>query len=281
MPAVLITGASTGIGEACALHLDHLGHDVFAGVRRTVDGERLQAAASPRLTPVVMDVTDEAAVSAAATSVAAALGTTRFAGVVNNAGIAIGGPIEYLALDDWRRQLDVNVTGQVAVTQAFLPLVREGHGRVVFIGSMSGKVATPMTGPYNASKFAVEAIADTLRQELRPWGIGVALVEPGAVKTPIWDRAREQFDAIEQKLPPEGRERYATFIDQTRRGVEMQDSRGADPAKVAKAVEHALFSARPHTRYPVGSDAWAGTTMARLLPDRVKDALLRIVTDRV
>jgi NAD(P)-dependent dehydrogenase (short-subunit alcohol dehydrogenase family) len=281
MPAILVTGASTGIGEACALRLDRLGHHVFAGVRKAADGERLQHEASERLRPVHVDVTDEDGVRTAAQTVRAALGTIRFAGVVNNAGIALGGPVEYLPLDDWRRQLEVNVIGQVAVTQAFLPLVRDGHGRLVFIGSMSGKVAAPMTGPYNASKFALEGIVDTLRLELHEWDIPVALVEPGAVTTPIWDRAREQFVELEHRLPPVALERYARLIEITRRGVEMQDRRGVDPSAVAKAVEHALFASRPRIRYPVGSDARAMAVAARMLPDRVRDAVLRTVTDRI
>jgi NAD(P)-dependent dehydrogenase (short-subunit alcohol dehydrogenase family) len=281
MPAVLVTGASTGIGEATALHLDRLGHHVFAGVRKDEDGKRLEAEASDRLRAVRLDVTDQEQVEAAADRVAAELGTIRFAGVVNNAGIALGGPIEHLPLDVWRRQLEVNVVGLVSVTKAFLPLVREGHGRIVMIGSMSGKVATPMTGPYNASKFAVEGLADTLRMELHEWGIPVIVVEPGAVKTPIWERAREQADDLEQQLGPDVVLQYRKLIDLTRRGIEAQDERGADPLTVARAVEHALFSTRPRTRYPVGIDAKGGALLARLLPDRARDAVLRVVTDRI
>jgi len=185
MLSALVSGASTGIGEACALHLDRLGWRVFAGVRRQADGERLQAQSSARLTPVSLDITDEAEVAAAAKAVAEALDGGGLSGLVNNAGIGLGGPVEYLPLDHWRRQLEVNVLGQLAVTQALMPLIRNATGRIVFIGSISGRVATPMLAPYSASKHALEAICESMRHELRPFGIRTVLVEPGAIKTPI------------------------------------------------------------------------------------------------
>lgn len=281
MPAVLVTGASSGIGEACALHLDGLGHRVFAGVRRAADGDRLQAGASDRLHPVHLDVTDQASIDDAVAVVAAHLGTMRFAGLVNNAGIAVGGPIEYLPIADWRHQLEVNVIGQVAVTKAFLPLLREGQGRIVFIGSIGGRNASPMLGPYSASKFALEAVADSLRQELHEWGLEVALVEPGAVRTPIWEKGRGLASQLERSLPSEAVERYARFIEITKRGIEFQEGHGVAPEVVARAVEHALDSRRPRTRYVVGNDAKLQALAARLLPDRVRDAGQRLLLGRI
>lgn len=272
MGTVLVTGASTGIGEACALRLDRLGHRVYAGVRREADGERLRAAASERLQPVLVDVTDTGQVEAAAKQIGAEAGGLQ--GLVNNAGIGKGGPVEYLPLDDWRTQLEVNVIGQVAVTQAMLPLVRQGRGRIVFMGSIGGKASTALTGPYNASKHAIEAIGESLRYELRPWGIWVAVVEPGAVKTPIWDKTREEADRLERDLPDEARDRYSKHIAAIRKALEMQARRGVAPELVARAVEHALFSSRPRTRYPVGVDARLQTAMVRLLPDKVREALI-------
>lgn len=187
--AVVVTGASTGIGEATALRFDRRGWQVFAGVRSQTDAERLTAQAGSRLRTVMLDVTDEQMVGAAADTIRSAVGRGGLAGVVNNAGVALGGPVEYLPLEEWRRQLEVNVLGQIAVTKAMMPMIRQGRGRIVFIGSISGRVAAPMMGPYSASKFALEAIAETLRHELRPWGIRVVLIEPGAVKTAIWDKA--------------------------------------------------------------------------------------------
>ncbi|MGH9028222.1 MAG: SDR family oxidoreductase [Acidimicrobiales bacterium] len=273
MKAVLVSGASTGIGEACALHLDRLGHKVYAGVRKEQDAKRLRGESSDRLVPVMLDVTDAQQIHEVAEQVRQEAGSLQ--GVVNNAGIAKGGPLEYLSLETWRQQLEVNVIGQVAVTKAVLPLSRDGNGRVVFIGSIGGKVATPMLGPYCASKFAVEAVAEALRHELQPWRISVSVVEPGAIKTAIWDKGRHEVERMQRDLPAEATERYAAHVEAVRKGIEMQDRQGVSPYKVAKAVEHALFSSRPKTRYVVGVDAKAQSAMVRLLPDRPREAIIR------
>ena len=186
--AVVVTGASTGIGEACALQLDRMGFSVFAGVRREADGKALEQKASGRLTPVFIDVADEVSIASAVETVSAAVGDAGLAGLVNNAGIAVPAPIELVPLDALRRQLEVNVIGQVSVTQAFLPLVRKAQGRIVNMGSIAGRLAIPFLGPYCMSKFAMEALTDSLRVELRPWGIKVSLVEPGRISTPIWGK---------------------------------------------------------------------------------------------
>lgn len=272
MGTILVTGASTGIGQACALHLDRLGHRVFAGVRRDEDGDRLRRASSGHLEPVLLDVTDTDQIGAAAKQIGSEAGGVQ--GLVNNAGIGKGGPVEYVPLDDWRTQLEVNVVGQVAVTQAMLPLIRQGKGRVVFMGSIGGRSSTALTGPYNASKHAIEAIGESLRYELRPWDIWVAVVEPGAVKTPIWDKTRQEADRLERELPDEARERYGRHIAAIRKALEMQARRGVSPDRVARAVEHALFSTHPRTRYPVGPDARIQSAMVRLLPDKVREAVI-------
>jgi NAD(P)-dependent dehydrogenase (short-subunit alcohol dehydrogenase family) len=281
MPAVLVTGASTGIGEATALHLDGLGHHVFASVRKEEDGERLRDQASDRLTPLLFDVTDEKAVGAAAETVTETLGATRFAGVVNNAGIGMGGPLEYLSLDDWRQQFEVNVLGQVVVTKAFLPLVRDGHGRIVFIGSISGRCGTALMGPYTGSKFAIEGIAEALRLELHPWDIKVSVVEPGAIKTAIWEKGRAQAAELTSRFPPEAVDRYRAAIDMITRGIDYQDEHGIAPVGVAKAVEHALFAPRPRLRYVVGNDAKVTALMSRFMPDSAKDAIVRRIAGRI
>jgi NAD(P)-dependent dehydrogenase (short-subunit alcohol dehydrogenase family) len=272
--AVLITGASTGIGEACAMRLDAMDFQVFAGVRKDSDGERLRAKGSPRLTPVRIDVTDGASIAAAHDIIAAAVGARGLAGVVNNAGIAVAGPLEFLPLDDLRHQLEVNVTGQLAVTQAFLALVRQGHGRIVNIGSVSGRLSTPFVGPYSASKFAMEALTDSLRIELRPWGIHVAIVEPGSIATPIWDKTDETADKIERDLPPEGRRLYGATIPVMRAFATDAAKRGIPPDRVAQAVAHALTAKRPKTRYLVGTDARIQALLARLVPDGIRDGLI-------
>ena len=273
--AVLVTGASTGIGRATALRLDRNGWQVFAGVRQEADAERLREEAGASLQPVLVDVTDEATISGAVDTIRGVVGGAGLGGVVNNAGVAVGGPVEYLPLDEWRRQLEVNVVGQIAVTKAVLPLLRAGSGRIVFMGSISGRVAAPLMGPYSASKFAVVGIAETLRHELHPWGIKVIVVEPGAVKTPIWEKGRQSLAEVHQVLPPEALEVYADQLAAVRKAVDHQDRAGIPPDRVAAAVERALTAERPRARYLVGTDAVAGGLISRLLPDLLKDHLLR------
>jgi NAD(P)-dependent dehydrogenase (short-subunit alcohol dehydrogenase family) len=277
--SVLVTGASSGIGEACALHLAARGWLVFAGVRRLEDGERVQAAASGAVEPVLLDVTDADGVERVLADIRTRTGG-RLTAVVNNAGIAVGGPIEYLPLDDWRRQFEVNVFGQLAVTRAALPLIRTAgsSGRVVFIGSIGGRLSTPLLAPYDASKFALEAIAESLRHELRPSGIKVVLVEPGGVKTPIWEKGRRSADEIEASLSAEAKERYGWAVAGVRKGIDMQERQGVAPGRVAQVVENALTNARPRARYLVGLDARATAVVARVLPDSARDAVVRRVT---
>lgn len=274
--SVLVTGASTGIGQACALRLDRAGHRVYAGLRSQDQAGELRQRASGRIVPVLLDVTDQGHIDAVAGQIAGGGGSLD--GVVNNAGIARGGPLEYLPLQVWREQLEVNVLGQVAVTKAVLPFIRAAGGRIVFIGSISGRAATMLMGPYGASKFAIEAIGGSLRAGLRPWGIAVSVVEPGAIKTPIWDKGRDEADRLERALPQEARTRYARHVAGIRRGIDMQDKQGASPDKVAAAVGHALFSARPKTRYLVGTDARVQALMVRWLPDRPREAIIRRFT---
>jgi NAD(P)-dependent dehydrogenase (short-subunit alcohol dehydrogenase family) len=275
MSTFLVSGASTGIGRACALRLDEAGNRVYAGIRREEDARHLREQASDRLSPVLLDVTDEAQIMAVAKQISEEDGALH--GVVNNAGIARGGPLEYLPLEVWREQFDVNVMGQVALTKAVLPLIRAGRGRVVFIGSIGGKVATPLMGPYCASKFAVEAIGESLRHDLRPWGISVSVIEPGAIKTAIWDKGREEADRLEGDLPDEAKDRYADHLGAIRKAIDMMDRQGIQPDKVARAVEHALCSRHPRTRYVVGFDAKLQSALVRLLPDRARETIIRKV----
>jgi len=270
----VITGASTGIGAACALHLDGLGFRVFAGIRKPADGEALAQKGSPRLVPIELDVTDAASI-AAARRVADAVGGAGLVGLVNNAGIVVAGPLEILPIADLRRQLEVNVVGLVAVTQAFLPLLRRGRGRIVNMGSISGRMVTPLLAPYGASKFAVEALTDALRLEVRPWGIAVAVIEPGAVATPIWDKGRAAGEALKQGTPPEGQRLYADAVAAVENAAARAARHAIPPDAVARAVAHALTSPRPKTRYLVGKDARIQSIVA-LLPDRLRDRLLAL-----
>ena len=271
---IVITGASTGIGRACAMHFDQLGFSVLAGVRRDADGAALRSAASDRLTPLPIDVTDAGSIAAARAQVEAAAGGRGVHGLVNNAGVGVGGPLEFVPLDDLRRQLEVNVIGQVAVTQAFLPMLRQARGRIVYIGSIAGRMATPFIAPYAASKFALEAITDALRVELRPWGIGVAIVEPGSIATPIWEKAKDTTKQVSDDLPPEGHELYGAAVSSLREVMADFEKRAIPAERVAKAVAHALLSKRPKTRYLVGTDARIQAALAAVVPDRINDRLI-------
>jgi len=272
--SVVITGASTGIGAACALHLDKLGLRVFAGVRRQTDAEALKSKASSRLVAIALDVADSLSVSTAASAVAGAVGDAGLDGLVNNAGVVVTGPVEFLPLPELRRQLEINVVGQVAVTQAFLPLIRAARGRIVNMGSIAGRLATPFSSAYGASKFALEALTDALRLELAPWGISVSIIEPGAVATPIWEKGMKNGAAMLAAAPPEALVLYAEALEAFKRTSEHAAKNAADPMDVARAVEHALTAAKPKTRYVVGRQARIGAAMALLVPDRMRDTMV-------
>jgi NAD(P)-dependent dehydrogenase (short-subunit alcohol dehydrogenase family) len=272
--SVLVTGASTGIGRATALRLDAAGRRVFAGVRREADAESLRAAGSERLTPLMLDVTDAAQIAAAAERIGAEVGEAGLDGLVNNAGIGIMGPLETIPIADFRRQIEVNLTGQVAVTQAMLPLIRRAGGRVVFVSSGGGRMALPFGGPYHAAKFGLEAVADSLRQELRPWGIEVAVIEPGSIDTPIWERAVSTYEEMAARAPVQQEELYGERLARLQEGARRTAARGIAPEKVARAIERALTARRPRTRSRVGLDAQGQVLLRRLLPDRALDRLL-------
>lgn len=271
--AVVITGASTGIGAACALTLDRRGFQVFAGVRRVEDGDRLRQQSSARLSPLRLDVTDPASIRVATETVQSLVGQAGLAGLINNAGIAVAGPLEAVPMADLRRQFDVNVIGPAAVTQAFLPLLRRGRGRIVNMGSIAGRATMPLMGPYSASKHALEAMTDALRLELLPWGIRVSIIEPGAIATPIWEKSNQDAAALEAASPDMAR-LYAGAVAAVKKVVAEAARRAIAPDAVVGAVVHALTASRPKTRYVVGWDAKIRALMAQWLPDRVADAVL-------
>jgi NAD(P)-dependent dehydrogenase (short-subunit alcohol dehydrogenase family) len=270
----VVTGSSTGIGRACALALDRHGFTVFAGVRKQADADSLRAEASERLEPLTVDVTDADSIAGAAERVRDATGG-RLTGLVNNAGIVVPGPVEGVDLDELRRQLEVNVVGQVAVTQAFLPLIRAARGRVVLMSSVGGRNALPQLSPYHASKFAIEAIGDSLRQEMRPFGVEVSIIEPGAIATPFWGKGKAEAPQARAAMDPEVLALYSDELDAIERASERTEARGAPPSKVAEAVVEALTSRRPRTRYLVGTDAKIQARLGKLLPDRAMDRLVR------
>jgi len=268
MASVLITGASRGIGRATAIKLAASGWTVYAGVRSASDGAGLAAAAGTNLTPLVLDITD-----------ADHLATlpSRLDGldaVVNNAGFALDGPVETISLDDLRRQYEVNVIGQVGVTQAVLPLLRASKGRIVFVSSLSGRISTPLTGAYNSSKFAIEGIADALRVELRRWKLPVVLVEPGPVATDMWGGALEQHEATLAALSPAHRELYGETFEKARKTLAFMQKQAVPVDKVSSAIEKALTARRPKARYQVDLGSKVQLVATGMTPTRMLDAIL-------
>lgn len=267
MPTVLITGAGRGIGRVATLRLARAGWDVFAGVRNDEQGKALAAEVPDRITPVHLDITSAEDVAALDRLLPSELN-----GVVNNAGYALGGPVEGVPLEGWRQQFEVNLFGQIAVTQAVLPKLRPVRGRIVFVSSLSGRVSTPMTGAYNASKYAVEGMADALRMELRPWRIKVSLIEPAQTDTDIWRDAESSLDEALAMISPEHKELYAKHIAAARKGLPRIQKMLAKPEGVAAAIERALTSRRPRARYVTGANAKAQSVMAQLTPRPLFDA---------
>ncbi len=271
---VVVTGASKGIGRAIALGLAQQGFHVFAGVRKVEDGEALVTATGANLTTLVIDVTDQTQVHAAAETVHAAVGDAGLAGLVNNAGVAVAAPLEFIPLDELRNQLEVNVVGQIGVAQALLPLLRLAKGRIINISSMGGRIAGPWLGPYHASKFALEALTDALRQELAPWGIAVVSIEPGAIITPIWETSLARARRIVAQFPPHAQDLYGKQMTKRIAQAEKNANVGIPPEQVAMVVATALTAPRPKTRYAVGRDAQIAINLIARLPDRWRDWLV-------
>ena len=272
--AVVVTGASTGIGAACALDCAARGMTVFAGVRDPRAGEALAAKGGPSLIPVTLDVTDEPSITRSVEIVRQVVGGAGLGGLVNNAGIAIGSPLEVIPLSQLRKQFEVNVIGQIAVTQAFLPLLRRGRGRIVNMGSIAGRGTIPLLGPYSASKHALEALTDALRMELQPWGIQVSIIEPGAIATSIWEKSDKAAGDLEASAGEAAKALYGEAVIRIRDAVAQSARRAISPDAVVRAVHHALTADRPKTRYLVGADATVRAWMVKWLPDRLQDRLL-------
>jgi NAD(P)-dependent dehydrogenase (short-subunit alcohol dehydrogenase family) len=271
MKNVLVTGASSGIGRATVRRLDRAGWKVFAGVRKEGDAASLRAEGSERLEPLLLDVLDADAIAAAAERIGAEPGGLH--GLVDNAGAAIPGPLETMAIEDFRRQIELNLVAQLAVTQAMLPAIRLTRGRIVLISSVGGRVALPFTGAYHAAKYGLEAVGDSLRQELAPWGMRVVIVEPGSIDTPIWGRGEAIAD---QSLAgsPRMRELYGPAIERYRKVIRDTAERGIPPERVAATVARALEARRPRTRYLVGLDAKVQARLMPILPTPLVDRVV-------
>lgn len=271
MPSVLVTGAGRGIGLTITEQMSARGWDVYAAARS--DSARRRLDRLPNVHPISLDITDRSAIAALPEQLPAELN-----GVVNNAGIIVNGPVEGLSIDDLAHQLDVNVIAQIAVTQAVLPKIRAARGRLVFISSTSGWATVPGTGAYSASKYAIESLGDALRIELRPWRIPVSLVQPGPIRTGMWDDVLEEHDRMANKLTAEHRQLYAAHLNGTRKLLGRIQKVAADPKKVAKAVDHALTSRHPKRRYLLDVASRAQKTMGAVTPTAINDAMLAAIT---
>jgi NAD(P)-dependent dehydrogenase (short-subunit alcohol dehydrogenase family) len=269
-PTVVITGAGRGLGRTAALTLASSGWQVYACVRTDADAQRMAEHAG--ITPVILDITNSEHIAKLAAQL-----PDRLDALVNNAGVAVGGPIETLAIDDLRWQLEVNIIGSTAVTQAVLPLIRKARGRIVFISSTSGRVATPSLGAYGASKFGLEAIGDCLRNELRPWGINVSLIEPGQIDTDMSKDSHEQHDENVAKMSTEHQLLYAAHTAGMHRAIDLMDGVISSPEEVTVAIERALTDKRPRARYLVGKGSKAHA-YTRILPSPVADAIFSRAT---
>ena len=271
MEYVVVTGVSTGIGLGITRVLTGAGIHVFGSVRRVADAEALAAEFGEHFTPLIFDVTDEAAVRAGAAQVQAKLAGASLLGLVNNAGIAVPGPLLHIPIAGFRQQIDVNLTGPLIVTQAFAPLLGAASdfagtpGRIVMISSVGGRLAGPFLGPYSASKFGMEGLSDSLRRELMLYGIDVVIVEPGAVATPIWDKA-EAVDVSQYAATD-----YAPMLEGYKNYMIADGRKGLPPERIGEVVRHALTTAHPRVRYPALRGQLMGFTIPRLLPARVVD----------
>jgi NAD(P)-dependent dehydrogenase (short-subunit alcohol dehydrogenase family) len=270
VPSVLVTGASRGIGRAAVRRLAAEGWDVFAGVRKLSDADPLVADGAGRVRPVTLDIASEQDVAALDEVL-----PQRLDAIINNAGVAVSGPLEGLPLDDLRRQLEINVVAQVAVTQAVLPRIRVAAGRVLFVSSVSGLVATPMLGAYVASKYAIEGLADVLRLELHSWRIPVILIEPSQTDTDMWRSANDEVDRAVEALRPEHRTLYAEHIAGMRRMIPFAQKMAVPVDNVVDVIMRALITRRPRARYVVGAGPRAQVALVRLLPTPVVDLALR------
>ncbi len=270
----VVTGASSGIGRATSLHLVKNGFRVFAGVRKQKDAESLRAAGGADLVPIELDVTSADSITAAARQVRESLDGGLDA-LVNNAGIGIAVPVEAVAIEVLRRSFEVDVFGQIAVIQAFLPLIRRGRGRIVNMGSVGGHITMPFGGVLCGSKSAFGSLSDALRLELYPFGIHVIVVEPGSIHTPAVEKTLGDVEGALESFPPDAARRYGSLFRDFARRAYDRESHGSPPEVVARAVHHALTARRPRTRYPVGQDARLLVTLPRLLPDRLLDSIRR------
>jgi len=276
--AVVITGASSGIGRAAVARMVQSGWRVFGTVRKTQDGDSLRSEFGTAVTPIILDVTDRASVNAVAQVVSREVQGSGLDGLVNVAGVGKVAPVEYVTQDGLLEIFNVNLFGQIAVTQALLPLLRTAHGRIVNITSVGAHIAIPFGSPINASKSAFGIFSDTLRLELHPFGIHVSVIEPGAIKTPAVNKTLGDVEGVIRNLPPNGAAQYSEMLRSFARRAYQREMNGSSPDLVAQAIHHALTATQPRTRYRVGKHSTLLTVLATFLPDRLLDKIrFRIV----
>ena len=268
--SMLISGASSGVGKALSLGLDKLGYRVFAGVRKDEDAETLRSQASPQLTPLILDITQPEAIAAACEHIAQTTRGGLFC-LINNAGVSYSGAMEFMPMEDFRQQMEVNLFGQLALTQACLPLLRQERGRVLFISSVDVRLATAYNGPYSCSKAALVAMADALRLELSPWGIAIVVLILGSVRTPIWEKAAQTAGEILRRAPAEAWNMYGKYQKQAGRFYQQAGLHGMDVNELVPIVHRVLQSRNPKPYLLVGKDALIFELMAKLLPVRWRD----------
>ncbi len=268
---MLVTGTSTGIGRTTALHLDRLGFSVFASVRNERDAQALCSEASEKLTPLLMDVTDHSSIDRAKEQMSQVVGDAGLAGLVNNAGVGFVSPLEFIPLDELRWMFEVNVFGLMAVTQAFLPLLRQGRGRIVNISSTASLFVAPFHGPYSASKLAVNGLSNALRLELKPHGVQVSLVVCGSIQTPIWDKGDLLSDRISKTFPPQAMELYGEPYRRLRAYFSRIGKAGVPPEAASQTIVHALTARRAKNTYYVGPDANFYKIADKFLFGRLRD----------
>ncbi len=272
MPTVLVTGAARGIGKAIVEHLASTGWDVIAGVRSEADADAITGVDPQRVSAVILDITNADHIAQLADAL-----PPRLDAVINNAGVAVGGPVETVTVEDWRKVLDVNVVGQFSVTRAVLPKLRESRGRALFISSVNGRIATPMLGPYSASKFALEAACDALRVELRGWGVSVVLIEPAQTDTDMWRTADDMVNRIEADMSAHDRDLYAKHIVGMKKFVPRARGMASPTSKVVAVVVEALTARRPRARYVVALLPKIQTAVVPLIPTALRDRLMAVL----
>ncbi len=273
--SVVITGTSSGIGKACVLNLDKHGFKIFATVRKTKDYRNIQRETSKNVIPLILDLSDENSIKSAYSIVSANVGESGLSGLINNAAIAIGGSLEFMSITDIRKQFEINLFGQIAMIQTFLPLLRKGSGRIINISSTNGWVSFPFMGAYCATKYALEAISDALRLELEKWKIPVSVINPNKIISPIWEKSISITNSLFEKLPPEAKSYYDTILSGVIKTIRKTAYTALTPDIIVKAVFHALTAKKPKIRYLPSFETKILFLVSKILPKKMLNTIIK------